>query len=113
MDWRARGDGACTEHDPDLWFATERSYDAEIAAAICVDECTVRETCLAHALERNERHGIWGGLNAQERQRLKRRGGTNFAAAVSSQLQAPTTTENRGERHERTGAGRPEDPQEP
>lgn len=71
-DWRARGEGACTEHDPDLWFAAERSHDAEIATTICYRDCPVRETCLAHALEHDERHGIWGGLSERERRRVAR-----------------------------------------
>lgn len=73
MDWRERGDGACTEHDPDLWFADERSHDAEIALTICAG-CPVRETCLTHALGRPERYGIWGGLTGRERERLRRAG---------------------------------------
>lgn len=74
MDWRKEGRGACTEHDPDLWFAHERSHDGAIAIAICREECEVRETCLDHALERNEQHGIWGGMSPPERQRLRRAG---------------------------------------
>lgn len=74
MDWRERGDGACVAHDPDLWFATERSHDAAIAAQICREECAVLELCLTHALERPERHGIWGGLHERERARLRRAG---------------------------------------
>lgn len=73
MDWRERGEGACTGYDPNLWFAAERSHDAEIAVTICYRECPVRETCLAHALERDERHGIWGGLTECERATLRRR----------------------------------------
>ena len=88
MDWRERGDGACTEHDPDLWFAAADSHDAAIATAICRDECQVRETCLAHALERPERYGIWGGLVEAERERLRRQGGRKFTTGVSSQVQA-------------------------
>lgn len=72
MDWRERGEGACTQHDPELWFAPGGSLDAAIARRICLEDCLVRETCLAYALERRERHGIWGGLTERERRRLAR-----------------------------------------
>lgn len=74
MDWRERGEGACVAHDPDLWFAAADSHDAAIAIAICREECAVLELCLAHALERPERYGIWGGLTEAERARLRRAG---------------------------------------
>lgn len=36
------------------------------AKAICA-ECVVRSECLDYALQINEPHGIWGGLNEHER----------------------------------------------
>ena len=41
------------------------------AKAICA-ECVVRDACLEHALEHNERHGIWGGTDAAERRWMRR-----------------------------------------
>lgn len=36
------------------------------AKAIC-ETCPVVHECLAEALERHERHGVWGGLTEMER----------------------------------------------
>jgi WhiB family redox-sensing transcriptional regulator len=32
--------------------------------------CPVRDACLQHALEHNERYGIWGGTTPEERRDL-------------------------------------------
>lgn len=34
--------------------------------------CPVRDACLQHALEHDERFGIWGGLSPDERRDLKK-----------------------------------------
>jgi WhiB family redox-sensing transcriptional regulator len=39
------------------------------AKAICAT-CSVREPCLEYALSIREPHGIWGGLNENERKQL-------------------------------------------
>jgi WhiB family redox-sensing transcriptional regulator len=39
------------------------------AKAICMD-CRVRDECLSYALRIREPHGIWGGLNENERKVL-------------------------------------------
>jgi WhiB family redox-sensing transcriptional regulator len=64
----------CAQADPDTWFPDEE--DPELAAAairVCA-RCPVRGDCLAHALAIGERHGIWGGLTARQRQHLRARG---------------------------------------
>lgn len=61
-------DAACRGVDAELFFpATEE--EALGAKAVC-DTCPVRLACLAFALERNERFGVWGGLTEKERSRL-------------------------------------------
>ena len=40
------------------------------AKAICFG-CQVREACLEDALDRQEPHGIWGGMDPAERRRLR------------------------------------------
>ena len=50
---------ACTDHDPDLFFA-ESPDDVELAKSICRG-CPVREVCLSAAKRRAEPHGVWGG----------------------------------------------------
>lgn len=53
-----RADLPCRSH-PDMWFA-ERPIELELAKAFCID-CPARVACLAGALRRRERWGIWGG----------------------------------------------------
>jgi WhiB family redox-sensing transcriptional regulator len=63
----------CAQIDPDSWYPENgrwRGADSE-AKAVC-EECEVRVQCLEWALEHDERYGIWGGLSANERARLKR-----------------------------------------
>lgn len=77
-DWRVHA--ACRRHDPMLWYpdygsrgpgtAAKKAAQDAAAKAIC-DRCPVRRQCLQSAMERGERHGIWGGLNEDERKALK------------------------------------------
>ena len=64
--WQERA--SCRGVDAELFFpATEE--EAVPGKAICAT-CPVRVACLAFALERNEKFGIWGGLTEKERNRL-------------------------------------------
>ncbi|CAN5676479.1 hypothetical protein BH24ACT11_BH24ACT11_20490 [soil metagenome] len=74
VDWRHRS--ACLDEDPELFFPIGNTGPAlsqiEEAKAVC-RRCTVREQCLAWALESGQDHGVWGGLSEDERRALKRR----------------------------------------
>ncbi|MDQ3103970.1 MAG: WhiB family transcriptional regulator [Actinomycetota bacterium] len=74
MDWRHRS--ACLEEDPELFFPIGNTGPAlsqiDEAKSVC-RRCTVRELCLAWALESGQDHGVWGGLSEDERRTLKRR----------------------------------------
>src|ERR1700722_5022286 len=61
-------DALCRQHTPDLWFP--ESEAGMEAVAICA-ECPVRTDCLSWAIEHNERYGIWGGVSARGRQRIR------------------------------------------
>ncbi len=39
------------------------------AKSVC-NTCPVRSVCLEHALDHDERHGVWGGLTESERATL-------------------------------------------
>ena len=69
--WRTHA--ACANHAPDLWDGGDGPDGLE-AIRICFSECTVRRTCLLHALECNISDGIWGGLTPTVRAAMKRRG---------------------------------------
>lgn len=63
---------ACSGVDTDVFFPNSEDL-AGIAAAkgVCAS-CPVREDCLAFAVETNQTEGIWGGLTARQRRRLRR-----------------------------------------
>lgn len=60
---------ACTEQDPELFFDPSQ---ARAAVQVCAD-CLVRVECLAHALERGEQLGVWGGKTERQRRDLRTR----------------------------------------
>ncbi|MDH6126909.1 WhiB family transcriptional regulator [Kitasatospora sp. GP82] len=62
---------ACTALDPDLFFPEDGDEWSERRARMVCAGCPVRAICLDLALTRNEKHGIFGGLNAAERRALK------------------------------------------
>jgi WhiB family redox-sensing transcriptional regulator len=69
-DWR--NFARCLTADPEIFFPTIGRSDKD-AKKICA-RCNVKEHCLLHALSTNQGVGVWGGLNAEERRGLKRRG---------------------------------------
>jgi WhiB family redox-sensing transcriptional regulator len=64
--WRRRA--LCRGQDPEMWYPVDAG--GVEAVAICA-VCTVRLDCLTWALENNERDGIWGGISARRRQRMR------------------------------------------
>lgn len=67
-DWRERA--LCAAVDPGIFFPEKGGSSAQ-AKRICA-VCSVRPQCLAIALSRRERFGIWGGLSTRERDAIKR-----------------------------------------
>jgi WhiB family redox-sensing transcriptional regulator len=55
----------------ELFYDEKSRIAAAKAKAIC-ESCSVKTECLAYALE-NEPLGLWGGMTANERRRLRRR----------------------------------------
>lgn len=68
-DWFERA--GCQGTDGEAFFP-ERGGSTREAKRVC-DRCEVKYECLAYALDRDERFGVWGGLSERERRRLKRR----------------------------------------
>lgn len=66
-EWQARG--LCRQVDGDLFFP-EKGASTRDAKKVC-GRCEVQAECLAEALDRNEKWGIYGGLSERERRRLK------------------------------------------
>lgn len=59
---------ACRGADPD-WFFPSSDGEAVRALSVCA-RCEVRLRCLAFALARGERFGVWGGMTERERAAL-------------------------------------------
>jgi WhiB family redox-sensing transcriptional regulator len=67
---------ACAETDPEAFFPENGNQRFITAAKKVCATCEVQTECLQYAFEVDEQHGIWGGLTALERQRIKRKGGS-------------------------------------
>ena len=74
--WQQRGScrtGPGSDFYPPMH--TERKHERlareRRAKAVCA-ACPVRDECLDHAVAYDERYGIWGGLNQDERRNLRR-----------------------------------------
>ena len=76
-EWR--GQAKCVGVERELFFASVPSPEVQIAKQVCAD-CPVRAQCLDYALRVEpvhrwqQRHGVWGGLDPQEREALARKG---------------------------------------
>lgn len=72
MTWQAFA--ACYGKPVEWWYpsAPGDHADTERAKAIC-RSCPVITDCLDHALEHDERFGIWAATSEKERMRMQRR----------------------------------------
>ena len=70
-----RGDAACRDTDPDLFFPVGQTGPAieHIAKAkdVC-NSCAVKVECLEYSLMTNQDAGVWGGLTEDERRKIRR-----------------------------------------
>lgn len=64
-------EAACAGRDDVSWFPA-KGHPGNDAVRVCQDECPVRQQCLDHALEHDERFGVWGGRTAGQRAELAR-----------------------------------------
>ena len=68
-EWRSHA--ACRDVDTAVFFP-ENESQVVAAKAICA-ACPVREACLDFALITRQDDGVWGGLDENERRRVRRR----------------------------------------
>ncbi len=68
-----RGEAACAEVPSEVFFPAGEEPEAAAAAKAVCARCPVSEECLRFALATNQTEGVWGGLDANERRRLRRR----------------------------------------
>jgi len=62
----------------DLFYTESKEDEGHMRQAkrVCAS-CAVRLDCLSYALERRERHGVWGGLSSHERRNMHKRENKN------------------------------------
>lgn len=86
--YRARCNGA----DPELFFPPrDKALYSKIATEAkkyCLGEngtshCPVRSQCLMDAIERDEAHGIWGGMSHRERNALVRKWKRKYKSSMT------------------------------
>lgn len=66
--WMA--DALCHNADPEAWYPNSGMPSAWVLA-VC-NRCPVREQCADYADTIHERHGVWGGLTVEQRNRRAR-----------------------------------------
>lgn len=62
---------ACAEVENGMTFYPQNKQEERAALAVC-ETCAVRDECLAHAIDTNERFGVWGGTTEKQRRSLTR-----------------------------------------
>ncbi len=69
-EWQAKAN--CLGSDPVLFFPVgDDPATIDAAKAVCVT-CPVRKECLEYALTTRQDDGIWGGLDEEERKRMRK-----------------------------------------
>ncbi|MFJ4776182.1 WhiB family transcriptional regulator [Streptomyces sp. NPDC088762] len=74
--WAWQSDALCREVGSEQFFGPwneprrDREQRDAQAKELCAS-CPVRKVCLRHALLTGEPYGVWGGLTAKERRRLR------------------------------------------
>ncbi|AZM92743.1 MULTISPECIES: WhiB family transcriptional regulator [unclassified Streptomyces] len=96
--WAWQAEALCQEVGAEQFYGPwhERRKDREQrdaqAKRLC-SACPVREVCLRHALSTQEPYGVWGGLTARERRKLR----TGYRPAGAPQGETgPATSEAAG-----------------
>jgi WhiB family redox-sensing transcriptional regulator len=75
MKASCRGPQAAVFFPPTTFERKDEKDEREGRAKAICEMCSVRKACLDYALRIREPHGIWGGLNEQERKQLLHRVG--------------------------------------
>lgn len=70
-----RGPQAAVFFPPSTFERRDEKEERENRAKAICAQCRVRQECLDYSIRIKETHGIWGGLNEQERKQLLARAG--------------------------------------
>ncbi|MFG2937699.1 WhiB family transcriptional regulator [Streptomyces sp. NPDC048282] len=69
--WRKRA--ACSGADVETFFPLPGDWSDRRRALEMCGRCPVLTQCRQYAISHGERHGIWGGLTEEARERMMRR----------------------------------------
>ncbi|HZJ47628.1 MAG TPA: WhiB family transcriptional regulator [Acidimicrobiia bacterium] len=69
--WHAQA--ACASYPAEVFFPPSDAPQAAKAAKLICAGCPVRDECLSFAIDTAQSEGVWGGMDAGERRRLRRR----------------------------------------
>jgi WhiB family redox-sensing transcriptional regulator len=72
LDERPWGVFAACKAEMSLTFFPQNRQEERTALMIC-STCPVVDQCLDHAIETNERFGVWGGTTERQRRKLAKR----------------------------------------
>lgn len=64
-DWEL---AACQEMDTTIFYP-EKGKRSDRAKRVC-GGCPIRQQCLDYALQAEEKHGVWGGLDPEQREAI-------------------------------------------
>lgn len=67
--WRENAN--CLDADPEIFFPIAGGNGLD-AKKVCA-RCTVLDECLQYALRHQVEEGVWGGVSAVERERMRKR----------------------------------------
>ncbi len=87
LHWREQA--ACIGYPSGMFFPTD-SDDLPVACERLCERCPVRKECLDHGLA-HEPEGIWGGMTANQRRRMRKRLGIRVSTPNNWSLRAETT----------------------
>ena len=78
-DWA--DSAACKGMETELWFPVRYEHGGESALKVCAT-CPVKDECAEYAIPEAGLHGIWGGMNQKERERVRSRRRRGLRVAV-------------------------------
>lgn len=70
VNWREAA--ACKGAESEIFFPASEDLQGINAAKEICEGCPVADECLTYAIETNQTEGIWGGMTARQRRRLRR-----------------------------------------
>jgi WhiB family redox-sensing transcriptional regulator len=68
-EWREKAN--CLDADPEIFFPIAGGNGLD-AKKVCA-RCTVIDECLQYSLQHQVEDGVWGGVSAVERERMRKR----------------------------------------